>query len=114
LRFNSNGRSRTNITDHEIFLSIVEAKAHWRAILTNCLKNWMQKNKDKWFFDRLSRKRWAHSLMKQFISHMNVPCTSMVIKIKWCPSWSLLYLRILAMALSFATRPIGQPMTLES
>jgi hypothetical protein len=30
-----------------IFLSIAEAKTCWRAILTCCLKNWMQKNKDK-------------------------------------------------------------------
>jgi hypothetical protein len=31
-----------------IFLSIIEAKAHWKVILTRYLKNWMQKDKDKW------------------------------------------------------------------
>jgi hypothetical protein len=29
-----------------IFLFIAKAKAHWKAILTHCLKNWMQKDKD--------------------------------------------------------------------
>jgi hypothetical protein len=37
-----------------IFLFITEAKTHWKAILKRCLKNWMQKDKDKWPFDRLS------------------------------------------------------------
>ncbi len=94
-----------------IFLFVTEVKACWRAILTCCLKNWMQKNKAKWPLDHLSWKRWAHSLMKWSISHMGAPCTSMVIGIMWCPSWSLLYLQILAMALSSTIAPTGQLMT---
>jgi hypothetical protein len=47
-----------------IFLFIVQAKAGWKTILTRYLKNWMQKNKDKWSPDGLLWKRWAHSLMK--------------------------------------------------
>jgi len=39
-----------------IFLSIAKAKACWKAILRCCLKNWMQKNKDKWPFDHLLEK----------------------------------------------------------
>jgi hypothetical protein len=31
-----------------IFLFIVEAKAPCREILTHCLKNWMQKDKDNY------------------------------------------------------------------
>ncbi len=80
-----------------IFLFMVKAKTHWRAILTHCLKNWMQKNKDKRPIDCLLWKRQAHSLMKRFISCLSVLCTSMAIRIKWFPSWNPLYLRILTM-----------------
>ncbi len=97
-----------------IFLSIIKAKTCWKAILTRCLRNWMQKDKDKWRFNYLSWKRWAHSLMKWSISWPDVPCTSMAIGIKWCPSWNLLYLRIWTMALSSVSTPIGQLMTLKA
>ncbi len=80
-----------------IFLSIAKAKAHWRTILTCCLKNWMQKDKDKWPLDCLWWKRRTHFLMKQSISQLGAPCTSMAIEIKRCPFWNLLYLGILAM-----------------
>jgi hypothetical protein len=83
-----------------IFLFMVEAKACWNVILTHCLKIWMQKDKDKWPFDHLSWKWWTQSLMKLSISYSNAPCTSVTIKIKWCPSWGPPYLRILAMVLS--------------
>jgi hypothetical protein len=56
-------------------------------------------------------KRWTHSLMKRSISHLHVACTFMAIGIKWCPSWSPLYLRILAMVLSFTTTHVGWLMT---
>jgi hypothetical protein len=94
-----------------ILLCIAEAKACWRAILTCYLKNWMQKDKDKWPFNRLSWKKQAHPLMKWSISRPSVPWTSMAIEIKWCLSWSLLYLRIFAIALSSTTTPINQLMT---
>jgi cytochrome c biogenesis protein CcdA len=96
-----------------IFLSIVEAKARWKAILIHYLKNWMQKDKDKWPPDRLSWKKQAHSLMKQSISHLGAPCTSMAIGIKWCPSWNPLYLWILTMALNSAIALASQLMTLK-
>ncbi len=95
-----------------IFFSIIKVKAHWRVILTRYLKNWMQKNKDKWSLNHLSWKRWTHSLMKQSISHLGVLCISMAIGIKWHPSWSPLYLWILTMALNFTTTLAGQLMTL--
>jgi hypothetical protein len=44
---------------NEIFMSIVKTKAHWKRILTHCLKNWMQKEKDKWPFDHLSWEGWT-------------------------------------------------------
>jgi Fe2+ transport system protein B len=59
-------------------------------------------------------KRWTHSLMKWFISCSNVLYTFMAIKIKQCPSWNLLYLWILTMALSFAIAFVGQLMTFEA
>jgi hypothetical protein len=90
-----------------IFLYIAKAKARWRAILTHCLKNWMQKDKDKWPPNCLSWKKHVHSLMKWSISCPGAQCTSMAIKIKWCSSWSPLYLQKLTMALSFAIAPIG-------
>jgi len=77
-----------------IFLFIIEAKTRWKAILTHCLKNWMQKDKDKWPFNYLSWKRQTHSLMKRSISSPGALCTSMAIGIKWCPSWGPLYLTI--------------------
>ncbi len=61
MRSNSNRRFRTIISYHPIFLSIAEAKARWKAILIRCLKNWMQKYKDKWPLDHLSWKKWAFS-----------------------------------------------------
>ncbi len=97
-----------------IFLSIAKVKAHWRAILTCWLKNWMQKDKDKWPPNHLLWKRRAHLLMKRSISCLSALCTSMAIGIKWCPSWNPLYLQILTMALSSATTPVGQLMTLEA
>jgi len=97
-----------------IFLSIIKVKACWRTILTHYLKNWMQKDKDKWPLDCLSWKKWTQSLMKWSISRTHVPCTSMAIGIKWCPSWSLLYLWILLMVLSSTTTPISQLMTFET
>ncbi len=97
-----------------IFLYIVKAKAHWRAILTCYLKNWVQKNKDKWSFDRLSWKRWTHSMMKRSISRSSASCTFMAIGIKWCPSWSVLYLWILTMVLSFTIAHANELMTFEA
>jgi hypothetical protein len=44
----------------------------------------------------------------------SVPCTSMAIGIKWCPSLSPLYLQILAMALSSVIALVGQLMTFEA
>jgi len=96
-----------------IFLSIAKVKACWRAILTCYLKNWMQKNKDKWPFDLILWKKWAQSLMKLSISRLCAPCTSMVIGIKWCFSWSPLYLRILEMALYFTIAPAGRLITFK-
>ncbi len=96
-----------------IFLSIVEAKACWRAIVT-CLKNWMQKDKDKWFLDRVSWKWQAHFLMKWSMSCLGVSCTSMAIRIKWCLSWSPLYLWILAVTLSSAVALVGWLITLKA
>ncbi len=46
-----------------IFLSIIKAKTCLKTILTHCLKNWMQKDKDKWPCKCLLQKKWAHSLM---------------------------------------------------
>jgi hypothetical protein len=57
-----------------IFISITKVKACWRIIITCCLKNWMQKDKDKWPPNHLLWKRWAHSLMKQSISCLGAPC----------------------------------------
>jgi hypothetical protein len=71
----------------------------------------MQKDKDKWSPNHLLWKKWTHSLIKQSISHSGVSCTSMAIEIKWCPSWSPLYLQILTMTLCFITTPVGQLMT---
>jgi hypothetical protein len=82
-----------------------------KAILMHCLKNWMQKHKDKWFFDCLLWKRWAHSLIKRFTSCSHAPCISMTIEIKWCLLWNLLYLAILSMVLSFTTTAVDQLMT---
>jgi hypothetical protein len=86
---------------------------HWKAILTCSLKNWMQKDKDKWPFDQLSWKRWAPLLMKRSISHPGVLCTSMAIGIKWCPSLSPLYLQILTMVLSSTTTLVGRLMAFK-
>ncbi len=97
-----------------IFLFMAEVKARWRAILTRCLKNWMQKNKDKWSSNCLSWKKRTHSLMKQSISCLSVLCISMAIRIKWCPSWNLLYFQILAMVLSSTATPISWLMTLKA
>jgi hypothetical protein len=68
-----------------IFLSIGETKACWRAILTCYLKNWMQKDKDKWSFDRLLWQIQTHSLMKWSISCLSASCTSMVHRNKMVP-----------------------------
>jgi hypothetical protein len=57
-------------------------------------------------------KKWAHSLMKRSMSCLGAPCTFMAIEIKWCPSWSPLYLWILIMALSYVIAPFNQLMTL--
>jgi hypothetical protein len=97
-----------------IFLSIAEAKARWRAILTRYLQNWMQKYKDKWPPNHLIWKRWTHSLMKWFISCSGALCISMAIGIKWCLLWSLLYLKILTMALSSTVAFVGQLMTFKT
>jgi hypothetical protein len=79
------GLEQTSPTN-AIFFSIINVKMCWRIISTQCLKNWMQKDKDKWPLDCLSWKRWPHSLMKRFILCLGVLCTSMTIGIKWCPS----------------------------
>jgi hypothetical protein len=78
------------------------------------LKNWMQEDKNKWPLNHLSWKRWAHYIMKQSISHLTVTCISMAIGIKWCPSWSPLYLQILTMVLSFTTTLVGRLMTFKA
>jgi len=71
-----------------IFLFIDEAKTCWKAIFTCYLKNWMQKEENKWSHGHLLCKNWTHSLIKWSISCPNTPCTSMTIKIKWCLSRS--------------------------
>jgi len=97
-----------------IFFFIIEVKTCWKVILTCCLKNWMQKDKDKWPPNHLSWKRQIHSMMKRSISCPNAPCASMAIGINWCPSWNLLYLQILTMTLNFTTTLGGQLMTFEA
>jgi hypothetical protein len=79
-------------------------------------KSWNRANraKDKWPLDFLSWERRAHSLMKRSISCLGVLCTSMVIGIKWCLSWSPLYLWISVMVLTSATTLVGQLMTLKA
>ncbi len=108
------GGLEQGLPTNAIFLSIIEVKACWRVILTRYLKNLMQKYKEKWPSNRLSWKIWAHSLMKQSISCPGAPCTSMAIRIKWCPSWNPLYLWILIMALSSTTTLAGQLMTFKA
>jgi hypothetical protein len=93
-----------------IFLSITKAKTCWKTISMRYLKIWIQKENDKWPFDHLSSKRRPHTLMKWSISCLNVLCTCMDIKIKWCPSCPL-YLWFLTMALSFAIAIASQLMT---
>jgi hypothetical protein len=75
---------------HIVFLFVAKAKACWRAILTCYLKKWMQNKKDKWPFNHLLWKRQAHSLMKWSISHLCATWTSIIVQIKWCPSWNSL------------------------
>jgi hypothetical protein len=106
------GLKQTSLSN-AIFLSI-KAKTHWRTILTHCLKNWMQTYKDNWPLECLSWEKWAHSMMKRSILRPSAPCTSMAIRIKWCPSWSLLYLWNLLMALSYTITFVSRLMTLES
>jgi hypothetical protein len=65
------GLEQTSLAN-EIFLFIADIKAHWKVILTFCLKNWMQKNKDKWPPNHLSWKRWAHSLIETI--HIMLGC----------------------------------------
>jgi len=101
VRSNSNRRPRTTSPANTIFFSMAKIEACWRAILTHCLKNWMQRYKDKQPLDHLLWKRRAYSLIKQSISHLGALCTSMAIKIKWRPSWIPLYLWILTMVLKF-------------
>ncbi len=86
VRFNSNRRFKTNISHQRNLLFYSKVKANWKTILTCYLKNWMQKDKDKWPPNHLLWKRQAHSLMKWSISFLGVPYTSMAIKIKWCLS----------------------------
>jgi hypothetical protein len=81
VRFNNNGGLKHASFANRIFLFIIKVKTCWKVILTCCLKIWMQKDKDKWPFDSLSCKRWAHSLKKRSISRLGAPCTSMVIGI---------------------------------
>jgi hypothetical protein len=107
------GLKQTSPTN-AIFFFIIEVKTCWRVILTCCLKNWMQKDKDKWPPNHLSWKKWAHSLMKWSMSCPGSPCTSMVIGIKWYPSWNPLHLWMLAMALSFTFALISRLMTFEA
>jgi hypothetical protein len=114
VRSNITRRSRTSITRQCNLLLYNKGLSTLKSILTHCLKNWIQKDQDKWPPNHLLWKRWARSLMKRSISHPSALCTSMAIRIKWCPSWSLLYLRILAMALSFTIAPISQLMTFET
>jgi len=84
-------------------------------INTNMLSKKLNvKKKDKWPFDYLLWKRWAHSLMKQSISCWSVSCTFIAIGIKWCLSWNFLYLWILIMALSSTAALVGQLMTLTA
>jgi hypothetical protein len=53
--------------------------------------------------------------MKWFISHLSASCIFMAIEIKWCPSWNLLYLEILAIVLSFIIAPVvGRLITLKT
>ncbi len=82
---NSNGSLKHTSCANVILLSIAKAKAHWKVMLTHCLKNWIQKDKDEWFLDHLSWKRRAHSLMKQSISCLDVLCTFMTIEKKMVP-----------------------------
>jgi len=110
------GLEQTSLAN-TIFLSITKVKTHWKAILTHYLKKWMQKDKDKWLLDRLL----TNTLLDETIyitprcaMHPYVSCTPMAIIVKWCPSWNLLYLQILIMALSFITTLIGRLMALKA
>jgi hypothetical protein len=96
------GLEQTSLVN-TIFLFMAEVKARWKAILTWCLKIWMQKDKNKWSFNHLSKKRLAHSLMKWSISCLGVLCTSMGIEIKWCPSWSPFILANLSNGVKFGS-----------
>ncbi len=107
------GLEQTSLAN-TIFLFIAKVKACWKVILTRYLKNWMQKDKDKWPLDRLSWKKQAHSFIKWSISRSSVLCIFTAIKVKWCFSWSLLYLWILTMALSFTIALVDRLMTFET
>jgi hypothetical protein len=102
--------SPTNI----IFLSITEAKAHWKVILTHCLKIECKKTRINDLLIVYRGKKQACSVMKQSISHMGVLCTSMAIGIKWCPKWNFLYLWILVMALNSVAAHVVWLMTVKA
>jgi hypothetical protein len=97
---------------HEVGWKIQRLQRKENFIITKA--TWMQKDKDKWPPNNILWKKKAHSLMKWSISPLRVSCTSKAIGIKWCPSWSLLYLQILTMVLSFAVAHVGQLMTLKA
>jgi hypothetical protein len=54
------GLEQTSLAN-AIFFSITKVKAQWRVIITHCLKNWVQKDKDKWSLDHLSWKKYKHA-----------------------------------------------------
>jgi hypothetical protein len=43
VKFNNNGRSRTHITRQHNLPLYNRGSSSWKAILTHCLQNWMQK-----------------------------------------------------------------------
>jgi hypothetical protein len=57
-----------------IFLSIAKAKAHWKAMLTCYLKNWMQKNKDELPPNHLPIMKKTSTLPNEMI-HITFRCT---------------------------------------
>jgi hypothetical protein len=93
-----------------IFLFTAKVKAHWRIILTHCLKNWMQKND----LSNIHHEKNEHILWWNDPYHTKYVVHLLAIGIKWCPSWNPLYLLILTMVLTSTTTPVGRLMTLEA
>jgi len=89
-----------------IFLSIVEIEAHWKTILTCCLKIWMQKIKINHFLSSIMEK--TNTLPNETI-HITSKCIMHLRdhRNKWCPSWNFLYVQILTTTLNSTTSIIA-------